>query len=58
MVAQVFPPDDAGGAAVHDEVGPLVHELNLVEGCLREEGGERQETNQYQAAGRKGVLPK
>ena len=47
-VTQVFPPDDAGGASVHDEVGPLVDELHFVEGCLREKGGERQDEYQCQ----------
>ena len=48
-VAQVLPPDDAGGASVHDEVGPLVDELHFVERRLREKGGERQDEYQCQA---------
>ena len=44
----VFPPDDCRGASVHDQVGPLVDELDIIEGCLGEVGGERQHAYQYQ----------
>ena len=39
-VAGMFPPNDYCCAAIHDEVGPLVDELDAVEGRLRKEGNE------------------
>ena len=48
MVAQIFPPDDTGGATIHDEVGPLVDKGNVVERCLGKEGGEGEQCNQCQ----------
>ena len=54
--AQVFEPDDAGGASVHDEVGPLVDKSNLIEWGFREEGGERQNAYQCQTEQRQGVF--
>lgn len=56
MGAQVFEPDDAGGAAVHDEVGPLVDEGDIIEWGLGEERGERQHAYQCQAEQRKWVF--
>jgi len=44
--AQVFPPDDAGGASIHDEVGPLVDKGNVVERCLGKERGEGEEEDE------------
>lgn len=39
MTTQVFPPDDATGSAIHDEVRPFVNKSHLVEGCLGEKRG-------------------
>ena len=35
MATQVFPPNDRTEAAVHDEVGPFIGELHIVEGSVR-----------------------
>ena len=56
MAAQVLDPDDAARAAIHDEVGPLVDEGDVVERRLRKNGGERQNPDKDDAADRKGVL--
>ena len=58
MAAQVFYPDDGARATIHDEVGPFVDKRHIVERCLREYGGERQNPDEDYAADRKWVLSK
>ena len=57
VAAQIFEPDDAARAAIHDEVGPLVDELDVVEGCLREEGGQREHPDEEDAEERERIFP-
>lgn len=57
VAAQVLKPDDAACAAIHDEVGPLVDELHLVEGCLRKERGQREHPDEEDAEEREGIFP-
>ncbi len=56
MAAQVFPPDDAAGAAIHDEVGVLVDEVYLIEGCLWEDGRQGEYPYQCYAEHGEGVF--
>lgn len=55
VAAQVFYPNDATRAAIHDEVGPFVDERHIVEGRLGKNGGERQDPDEDDAADRKWV---
>jgi hypothetical protein len=55
VTAAVFPPDDEGGAAIHDEVRPFVDELHVVEGRLREKRSQRQKPHQHDAGEGKGI---
>ena len=56
MSSQVFPPDDAGGATIHDEMGPLINKGNVVKRCLGKEGGEGEEEDEDEAETGKGIL--
>ena len=56
MSSQVFPPDDAGGATIHDEMGPLINKGNVVKRCLGKEGGEGEEEDEQDAEKRKRML--
>ena len=54
-VAYVLPPHDAAGAAIHHEVSPLVNKGDIVEWCLRKEGGQREHPDECDADQRAGV---
>jgi len=45
----VLPVDDETRTAIHDKVGPLVDERNVVEGCIGKEGNEREHPYQHDA---------
>lgn len=48
-MAQVFKPDDAARATIHDEVRPLVDELDIIKWCLREKRRQREHPNEHDA---------
>ena len=56
MAAQVFYPDNAACATIHDEVGPFVNEGDIVERRLWKYGGERQNPDEDYAEDRKRIL--
>ena len=58
VAAKVLNPDDTACAAIHHQVGPLVDKCHIVEWCLREDRGERQDPDKDDAADRKWVLSK
>ena len=55
VVAEVFEPDDGASASIHDEVCPFVDECHVIEWCLREDGCERQDPDEDDAAPRKWI---
>ena len=57
VMAQVLKPDDAARATIHDKVRPLVDELDMVKGCLREKGSQREHPDEQDAEEREWIFP-